>query len=95
MATTDPSPEASLLSLGSRTDAKLLLVCLVFLPHLCHRAAATAVTVLVVVVVVAPVCWVRLVPTFLRVTRFILSRWLGEVHMGFSPTVVVGWQFWL
>ena len=88
------------MSLGSRTDAQLLLVwtvrgSLVSLAHRCHRAAAAAVTVLALVIVAASVCWVTLVPPFTRVTRFILSPWLGEVHVGFSPAVVVGWQFWL
>ena len=95
MAITDPSPEAGLLSLGCRTDARLLLVgtvrgSLASLPHRCDRAAVTAVTVLAVVIIEAPVCWVRLVPTFVRITQFILSRWLGEVHVGVSPAVVVG-----
>ena len=85
----------SCLSLGCRTDAKLLLVwtvrgSLASLPRGCDRAAVTAVTVLVVVIVEAPICWVRLVPTFIRITQFILSRWLGEVHVGVSPAVVVG-----
>ena len=65
---------------------------MVSLPRRCDWPAAPAGTVLVVVIIVAPVCWVRLVPTFIRITRFILSLWLGEVHVGFSPAVSGGYS---